>query len=161
MKTLNLTTLIAALALATAVLAGDENSHWEKAYPAAGAGVTRHVLHLPALAVESAAKVELIIGKTVETDGVNRVSFGGKIEAESINGWGYTRYNATAGPMVGTLMAPPPGAPKVKQFVTLGGEPYLIRYNSKLPVVVYVPDGFEVRYRIWKAEPDAKTVDQG
>ena len=31
------------------------------------------------------------------------------------------------------------------------GEGFLIRYNSKLPVVVYVPDEFEVRYRIWTA----------
>lgn len=26
------------------------------------------------------------------------------------------------------------------------------RYNSKLPVVVYVPDGLEVSYRIWGAD---------
>jgi hypothetical protein len=31
--------------------------------------------------------------------------------------------------------------PKVERFITLGGELYLIRYNSKLPVVVYVPEG--------------------
>ncbi len=31
------------------------------------------------------------------------------------------------------------------------GEGFLLRYNSKLPVVVYVPEGFEVRYRIWQA----------
>ena len=40
------------------------------------------------------------------------------------------------GPMAGTLMAINPDAPKVKRFITLGGEPYLIRYNSRLPVVV-------------------------
>ena len=55
--------------------------------------------------------------------------------------------------MAGTLMAVDPNAPKVNRFITLGGEPYLIRYNSRLPIVVYVPEGVEVRYRIWTAAP--------
>jgi ecotin len=63
--------------------------------------------------------------------------------------------------MAGTLIAPEPGAEKVDRFVTLGGKPYLIRYNSKLPVVVYVPEGFEVRYRIWRADPEGKAVEKG
>ena len=60
--------------------------------------------------------------------------------------WGFTRYVLKKmGPMAGTLMAPRPGAPKVDRFITLGGEPMIMRYNSKLPVVVYVPEGVEVR----------------
>jgi hypothetical protein len=52
-------------------------------------------------------------------------------------------------------------APKVKRFITLGGEPYLIRYNSRLPVVVYALDGVEVRYRIWSAGAKVKPVEKG
>ena len=63
--------------------------------------------------------------------------------------------------MGGTLMAVDPNAPKVSRFVTLAGEPYLIRYNSRLPVVVYVPEGVEVRYRIWRAEPEMKPMKEG
>ena len=37
----------------------------------------------------------------------------------------------------------------------------LIRYNSRLPVVVYAPEGVELRYRIWKADPETKGLDQG
>ena len=47
--------------------------------------------------------------------------------------------------MAGTLMAVSPDAPKVDRFITLGGEPQLLRYNSRLPLVVYVPGGVEVR----------------
>ena len=36
-------------------------------------------------------------------------------------------------------------------FVRGGGEPALIRYNSRLPLVVYAPTDVEVRYRIWSA----------
>jgi len=30
-----------------------------------------------------------------------------------------------------------------------------------LPVVVYVPAGVEVRYRIWSAAPEAKAIEKG
>jgi ecotin len=63
--------------------------------------------------------------------------------------------------MAGTLMAIDPNAPKVDRFITIGGEPYLIRYNSRLPVVVYAPEGVEVRYRIWSAESETKAVEKG
>ncbi len=54
--------------------------------------------------------------------------------------------------MAGTMMAPDPNAPQVDRFISLGGEA-MLRYNSRLPIVVYVPDGVEVRYRLWRAEP--------
>ena len=133
-----------------------------KAFPPAAKGMVRHVLQLPKQADESAFKVELIVGKTVRVDAGNRYFFGGKIESEVIQGWGYTRYQLRQlGPMAGTLMAVDPNTPKVDRFVAVGGEPYLIRYNSRLPVVVYVPEGVEVRYRVWSAEPEAKVMKPG
>lgn len=32
------------------------------------------------------------------------------------------------------------------------------RYNSKLPIVVYVPKGYVLEYRIWKADEKLTTV---
>ncbi|MCU7846009.1 MAG: ecotin family protein [Candidatus Thiodiazotropha sp. (ex Monitilora ramsayi)] len=133
-----------------------------KAFPPAEEGMVRLVLHLPKQADEAAFKVELIVGKTVQVDEGNRYFFGGKIEKETIKGWGFTRYMVSKfGPMAGTLMAVDPNAPKVDRFITLGGEPYIIRYNSRLPVVVYVPEGVEVRYRIWTAGAEVKVVEKG
>ena len=54
-----------------------------------------------------------------------------------------------------------PNAPKEDRFIAIGGEPYIIRYNSRLPVVVYAPEGVEVRYRIWSAAPEAKVLEKG
>ena len=59
------------------------------------------------------------------------------------------------------MMAVDPDAPKVNRFITIGGEPYLIRYNSNLPVVVYAPEGVEVRYRVWSGAPEVKSIDEG
>lgn len=132
------------------------------AFPPAGKGMVRHVLDLPQQDDESSLKVELIIGKTVRTDNVNRYFFGGKIEKETIKGWGFPRYTVEQlGPMAGTMMAVDPNAPKVDRFIRLGGEPYLIRYNSRLPVVVYAPEGAEVRYRLWRAGDEILVIEEG
>lgn len=133
-----------------------------KAFPPAEQGMARYVLQLPEQKDESLFKVELIVGKTVRVDKENRYFFAGGIVAQTIAGWGFTRYTVSKlGPMAGTLMAVDPNAPKVDRFVTLGGEPYLIRYNSRLPIVVYVPVGAEVRYRIWSAGTGMKAMEKG
>jgi ecotin len=133
-----------------------------KAFPPAEAGMVRHVLQLPQQTDESAFKVELIAGKTVQVDAANSYFFAGKIEEQTIEGWGFPRYNVSKlGPMAGTLMAVDPDAPKVNRFITLGGEPFLIRYNSQLPIVVYAPEGVEVTYRVWNAGPELKVIDKG
>jgi len=140
------------------VYAGDNM----KAFPPPNQGQLRYVIELPEFDDESNYKIELIVGKMVEVDDKNQYFYGGKIEKENIVGWGFTRYVVNElGPMAGTLMAIDPNAPKVDRFVQIGGEPYLIRYNSRLPIVVYVPEGAEVRYRIWSADPNAQNAKEG
>jgi ecotin len=133
-----------------------------QAFPPAEQGMIRYVLQLPHQADESAFQVELIVGKTVAVDDRNRYFFGGRIAEETIQGWGFPRYVVSPlGPLAGTRMAVDPTAPKVNRWIALGGEPFLIRYNSRLPVVVYAPEGVEVRYRIWSAAPEARAMEQG
>ena len=152
------------LALALLVLAS--SSAWAaadmKAFPPADAGMKRYVIDLPKLDDEDAAKVELIVGKTVSIAGQNRHFFGGKLEKETIKGWGFDRYILRKlGPMAGTMMAVDPNAPKVERFVAIAGGPHLVRYNSRLPIVVYVPEGVEVRYRIWRADTVTAKAEPG
>lgn len=133
-----------------------------KAFPAAKDGFKRFVLHLKPRENEELFRVELVIGKTVEADEVNRYFFTGKLEEEVIEGWGYTMQVVNdLGVMAGTLIAVPSDAEKVDRFITLGGEPSLRRYNSRLPMVLYVPEEVEVRYRIWKTKPESKAVNEG
>ena len=132
-----------------------------KAYPPAKEGMERLVIVLPhkERGEDSGFKVELIPGKTMETDGVNQLGLGYTIQEKVVKGWGYTYYEVSGkGMAMSTLVGVPPGTPKVKKFVS--GRSHLTRYNSRLPVVVYVPKGVEVRYRIWKAGEE-KTVDPG
>jgi ecotin len=156
MKTVLSIAVLSCVAALSSVQAADNM----KAFPPAEAGMVRHVLQLPQQADESAFKVELIAGKTVQIDAANRYFFGGKIEEETIEGWGFPRYVVSPlGPMAGTLMAVEPEGPKVSRFITMGGEPRLFRYNSRLPIVVYAPEGVEIRYRIWSAGPETKMTE--
>ena len=149
----------AALLLAAAPAPAADNM---KAFPPAEEGMTRFVLPLPPEKNEDSLKVELMIGKTVQTDAGNRYFFGGTLATETVQGWGFNYYILRKlGPMAGTLMAVDPNAPKVERFITIGGEPQLLRYNSRLPLVIYVPEGVEVRYRLWRAEPEGRKVDKG
>ena len=160
MKTFRLLLVVACAAVFSAN-AESEAERNLKAFPPADAGMTRHVLMLPSHEQEDSLRVELKIGKTVKTDAANRYFFGGNLQAVNIDGWGFTRYVlAQLGPMAGTLMAVDPDAPKVERFITLGGEAQLLRYNSRLPLVVYVPDGVEVRYRIWRADAEVRPLPQ-
>lgn len=133
-----------------------------KAFPPAKEGMERFVIVLQQRdrGEEENFQVEIIVGKEMLTDGVNRVRLGITIEPRPLPGWGYTYYELTgSAATVSTMMAPPPGAPMVTTFVT--GTPLLVRYNSRLPIVVYVPTGYEVRYRIWQAPGTAEKADQG
>lgn len=124
--------------------------------------MVRHVINLPAHNNEDDRKVQVIVGKIVELEPRNNYFFGGRIEQIDIPGWGFTRYVVERlGPMASTLMAVDSAAPKVSRFVPLGGEPFLVRYNSRLPIVVYVPEGAEVRYRIWSAPDKTRTAPEG
>jgi len=155
MKTL----LTLALLLTGATAMGADNL---KAFPPADEGMVRYVINLPQQENEDDWKVELQVGKTVSLDAANRYFFGGQLVAETIQGWGYTRYVLRElGPMAGTLMAVDPNAPKVDRFIMLGGEPQLLRYNSRLPLVIYVPNGVEVRYRFWRADETAMAAETG
>ena len=133
-----------------------------KAYPAPTEGMKRCVIHLESRENEEDFQIEIQVGKTVEVDDVNLYVFSGKLEEVSIEGWGFPKYVVESlGNMSSTRAAVDPNRPKVKRFVRLGWNNQLLRYNSKLPVVVYVPKDAEVRLRIWVAAPTPLTVNEG
>jgi len=164
-----------ALAGLTANAQSEESNKYLKAFPPAEPGMTRYVLQLPPQDNEALMKVELIVGKTVKLDTVNNYFFGGSIDQQTLDGWGFNYYlvkniRPLAGTMIGvdaspavglaggpvglagTMIGVDPSVAKAPRFIRLGGEPYLVRYNSRLPLVIYVPEDAQVRYRIWQAD---------
>ena len=138
-------------ACATAMSDDNDLAPW----PPAEAGETRFVIRLPAVDDESSHGVELEIGKAMEID-CNEHWFGGKFERQVVSGWGYPMYRLSgiAGP-ASTMMACPEQDLR-SAFVAVRLEDPYLRYNSRLPIVVYVPDGFVVRYRIWSTDEESR-----
>ena len=72
------------------------------------------------------------------------------LRKNSFKGWGYDYYELkkVSGPAA-TLMACP-DKKKTQQFITphLGAD-NIVHYNSRLPIVVYVPKDMVVKYRVW------------
>jgi ecotin len=133
-----------------------------KAYPPPADGMKRVVVYLESKEQEDDYRIELMVGKTVEVDAENRFFFAGSLEEESIEGWGFPKFTVKQlGTLAGTRIGVDPNTPKVKRFVHIGGEPKLLRYNSKLPLVVYVPKDAEVKLRVWVATPQPLTLNEG
>jgi ecotin len=129
-----------------------------QAYSAADKGMVRRVMQLPSVQDESSLRVELVAGRTIETDGVNHYSLDGGIEENMITGWQFPRYDVTLGGVTSTKMGVLGKHLKVNKFVAIGGRPQLFRYNSRLPLVVYLPEDGTVRYRIWRAAQETKAM---
>ena len=123
-------------------------------YPKAEKGMIRYGISLPLQENENDFCVEIIIGKTMVIDN-NAHFFAGILEEKSLKGWGYSYYviDEIQGP-ASTLMASLPGSEHEEFVRTYLGKSGFVRYNSKLPIVIYAPEGFEVNYRIWKAQPE-------
>lgn len=122
-----------------------------KAFPEAEAGSVRYVIALPQMSrSDENYTVELVAGRTIMTDGVNQLRMDTALNPQPLKGWGYTYYEMSgAGQVASTLMAPPEDAAEIEAFVH--GTPLTLRYNNRMPIVIYAPVGFEIRYRIWAA----------
>jgi len=119
-------------------------------FPQAEEGSVRHVIEVSKTENDYDHRVELLIGKTMLVD-CNQHSLRGKVENVTLKGWGYKYlevsdiYNGPSTMMVCS-------GQKTEKFVNLYmGDDTLRRYNSRSPIVVYVPKGYEVNYRIWSA----------
>lgn len=121
-------------------------------YPAPKPGYRRMVFFLPVLSDEENHKVEIIVGKMLHVD-CNKHWFIGHLSEELARGWGYTYFslNLVTGP-TSTLLACPPKQQDRLTFVPVVSDEGLLPYNSKLPMVVYVPSEFEVHYQIWTTD---------
>lgn len=122
-----------------------------KAYPESLEGYERYVLLLPEIKdSQKELKVEIIPGVEMEVD-CNKYGLSGEFVEKNIEGWGYSYLIFESdGSVRSTLMACPDDTRRI-EVVT--GATHLMNYNSRLPVVVFIPkkDNLSVQYRVWQA----------
>lgn len=117
-----------------------------KMYPAAEKDTERVVIYLPELNNEYEYELELMVGKIADID-CNHHSLIGNFEEKTVEGWGYNYFTFESdGNMISTRMACPDNKTEKK---LVNAQSIKTRYNSKLPVVVYVPKGYKVTYNVW------------
>ncbi|SDL63208.1 Ecotin precursor [Sphingobacterium mizutaii] len=116
-------------------------------FPAPEKGFKRMVIEVPYSDADNNKKIEFSVGKMMEVDGCNHFGLNGTIETKDLEGWGYQYYVfKTNGDVISTQMACP-GAPGRNLFVS--AQPTLVPYNGKMPIVVYVPEEYDVRFKIF------------
>lgn len=121
-------------------------------FPKPEEGYTQFVIEVPHSANDNQKKIEFFVGKHIETDQCNSHALIGSFEEKNLDGWGYNYFIfKTDGGVRSTMMACP-DSEKTINFVESASQ--IGRYNGKLPIVIYAPEGYEVKFKIWKVEDD-------
>ena len=136
-------TLLAAALFMTAphVLASD-NADMFPEMP----GFTKHVIQLEAADNETQTRrVQIIASSVIEAD-CNLKALPMDIERRSLEGWGYSYYVLEKQTSYATTMmaCSEPASDQNLQFHS-----DLLRYNSKLPLVIYAEEDVDVEHAVW------------
>ncbi|KPI88381.1 putative ecotin [Leptomonas seymouri] len=119
-------------------------------YPKAAPDEERKVIYLPPLdpsMEQNHVKLQLIPGRHEDCKDGQLYHINGTFTENTLEGWGYPFYAVKFGDICASQHAAVSSKGGVR-FVTMR-EYLMVPYNSKLPTVVYVPKGSELRYRVW------------
>lgn len=123
-------------------------------YPNPKEGYEQKVIQLDTLSNEDQYMVEIFVGKLMTVDACNRHNLMGTWKQEDVQGWGYSYYEFISNAevmstMIGCLDT-------TLQEKLIRGMGNMIRYNSKIPIVLYIPQGMTLQYRIWTTDNEWK-----
>lgn len=142
------TLLISISAMAQTLLKQDTH-----VFPAPEKGMVKYVIEVPhaGIAADNNKKIEFFAGKHVETDACNSYFLAGEFEKKDLEGWGYHYYVFKTDGNVGMTKMLCQGEKK-NTFVQAPS--VMTEYNGRMPIVIYAPEGYEVKFKIYKAEPE-------
>ena len=157
------TTLLHLVVLIASTFAFGQEENYEsleiEMFPKAETGFKQVYIQVPVVENEENYKIELHIGKETSVD-CNQHFMNGQLSELNLDGWGYTYFKVESDGAISSTKMACLDSKLERKFITL--TPQLVRYNSKLPVVVYVPENFSVKYKIFKASDallDAKAIE--
>ena len=157
------TTLLHLVVLIASTFAFGQEENYEsleiEMFPKAETGFKQVYIQVPVVENEENHKIELHIGKETSVD-CNQHFMNGQLSEQNLEGWGYTYFKVESDDAISSTKMACLDSKLERKFITL--TPQLVRYNSKLPVVVYIPENFIVKYKIFKASDaflDAKAIE--
>ncbi|AIM36400.1 ecotin family protein [Sphingobacterium sp. SG20118] len=148
------TLLFSISAMAQTLLKQDVN-----VFPAPEKGMVKYVIEVPhaGIAADNNKKIEFFAGKYMETDACNTYFLSGEFEEKNLEGWGYNYYVFKTNGNVGMTQMLCEGEKK-NTFVQ--AKSIVSDYNGRMPIVIYAPEGYEVKFKIYKAEPETYQAAQ-
>lgn len=121
-------------------------------FPAPTQGITQYVFTLPVQENDQHFKIEIVAGETLLAD-CNRIMIGADLDEKNLEGWGYPYFTIDDVSEPASTMMGCQDVQKTQKFVEFNlQDGAMMRYNSKLPLVVYAPDDVTVGYRIWETD---------
>ncbi len=118
-------------------------------FPKAAPGMRQIVIRPARRADETQVRIEFYAGQ-MRTIDCNLVSIPAGLTRHEVQGWGYPYWEMRVPPpAITTLMGCPTGS---NHPAFVHGAPVAVDYRSALPIVVYVPTGYSVRYRLWRTD---------
>lgn len=125
------------------------------------AGMIKHAIFLEAQPDEKFYKIELYAVKSASVDDCNKHFLIGEFETKNLEGWGYDYYIFQSnGSIMSTKMACIKSSYSYKDVAS--SQTQTTRYISAIPLIVYAPQGVNIKYKLWKQEPkeyDAKAYE--
>lgn len=157
-------TLTALITLILALFVGIKTSEAQmvvskidpKIFPAAEQGYKKMIIEVPYSNNDANKKIEFYVGKWMDVDGCNTFNLMGTYDQKDLEGWGYNYWVfKTNGDVRSTMMACPDQ--KVRNlFVSASTQ--LVDYNGRMPIVIYIPEGYDVQFKIFKSENEIFTA---
>lgn len=123
-----------------------------KIFPAAEKGYKKMIIEVPYSDNDENKKIEFYVGKWMDVDGCNSFNLMGTYTQKDLEGWGYNYWVfETKGEVRSTMMACPD---QEQRHLFVQAAAQLVDYNGKMPIVIYIPEGYDVQFKIFKAEKE-------